>query len=838
MIQPTLLNRIPQHFAKNQYLITCIEPILQSIITKWDIEIAEFWIVNASNQNIHLVSTQRKNKESQNLFKFKDPKTRMQLNEGLPGKVWAHKKELIWDQINTHKDFVRGISKHSKPALSALGIPLIFEDQFLGVILLGSTQNGTYLKQLYNNIAPHIQILAVEVFKKRNEEDLFRFVNGSPLLICSTNPQGEILKANLTLCNTFEKTEKELMGCSLNTFVNTEVSEPISFKDVYNSTEYRLKKEYITQVVTHSGKILWLQWEFRVNRDFESIYATAKDITEQLSLKELLNNASELAKIGAWEIDLIQNKITWSKTVYEIHEVDYATFIPSWEKGFTFYREDFRSSIINLTQSAITEGQPFEFEAPIITALGNEKWVKAVGKTVFVKGVCCRIYGSFQDITRIKEPELRITSLYNNLPGVAYQFYLFKNGSQILKNVSNGAKEIWGFSSKECEENNEIILDRIREMGEYEEMMQSIHKAIQNQSDWHHRWKYLHPDGRIRWHEGWGSFRTLQDQTAVFQSMVFDITQSQTHLEYLNQTSRNAQIGSWEVLYDSNQKAFGFFWSEMLKEMLGVGTHYNPNAQQGFEFLNPKDTEWVQKFLFLQPGQTLRREEDVQIMAPNQTIKWVRFRAEKIFIQGKIRKTIGSLQDITKIKEAEFTLSEILARVSDAFYALDNNYTILYFNSKAEELLNVKAEQVVGKNLWSMFPSARNTPLEKLYSNVKENLGKETLEYFFPGDKRWYEITAYGSQTGISVYFKNIDERKRSQQAIELQNKKLRDIAWQQSHTVRAPLARILALIDLLEYDEQLDPETAELMGLIKNAALELDTIIQDIVKQTEILDL
>ena len=74
-------------------------------------------------------------------------------------------------------------------------------------------------------------------------------------------------------------------------------------------------------------------------------------------------------------------------------------------------------------------------------------------------------------------------------------------------------------------------------------------------------------------------------------------------------------------------------------------------------------------------------------------------------------------------------------------------------------------------------------------------------------------------------------------QDIEEKNKRLKEIAWIQSHVVRAPLARIKGLIDLLK---QLPDEEIELPELLNNiiiSADELDTIIHEIVKKTERLE-
>ena len=70
--------------------------------------------------------------------------------------------------------------------------------------------------------------------------------------------------------------------------------------------------------------------------------------------------------------------------------------------------------------------------------------------------------------------------------------------------------------------------------------------------------------------------------------------------------------------------------------------------------------------------------------------------------------------------------------------------------------------------------------------------------------------------------------------AIETHNKRLREIAWTQSHLVRAPLAKVMGLVDLLlNYKNDLE-NVEEILENILNSANELDNIIRKIAVQTE----
>lgn len=84
----------------------------------------------------------------------------------------------------------------------------------------------------------------------------------------------------------------------------------------------------------------------------------------------------------------------------------------------------------------------------------------------------------------------------------------------------------------------------------------------------------------------------------------------------------------------------------------------------------------------------------------------------------------------------------------------------------------------------------------------------------------------------------DITERKRHLEAIQKQNEKLRDIAWIQSHVVRAPLARIMGLVDILSFDSLSEEERQEMLQHIITSAQELDGVIKDIVGKAERINL
>jgi CheY-like chemotaxis protein len=86
----------------------------------------------------------------------------------------------------------------------------------------------------------------------------------------------------------------------------------------------------------------------------------------------------------------------------------------------------------------------------------------------------------------------------------------------------------------------------------------------------------------------------------------------------------------------------------------------------------------------------------------------------------------------------------------------------------------------------------------------------------------------------LSGFNLDITRQKRQTEALSLQNKKLMEIAWIQSHEVRAPLARMMGLINILESHQTDERHVKDFLKPLLESAYELDTIIRKIVRKTE----
>jgi PAS domain S-box-containing protein len=118
-------------------------------------------------------------------------------------------------------------------------------------------------------------------------------------------------------------------------------------------------------------------------------------------VQALLGEAEAVGKVGGWEFDIDTRQLTWTKGVYDIHELD-ITDKPTVEQGINFYTPESRSTIELAVQRTINQGELFDLELEIITAKGNLRSVHAIGKTDSARR---RVFGFIQDITERKQAE-------------------------------------------------------------------------------------------------------------------------------------------------------------------------------------------------------------------------------------------------------------------------------------------------------------------------------------------------------------------------------------------------------------------------------------------------
>jgi PAS domain S-box-containing protein len=187
---------------------------------------------------------------------------------------------------------------------------------------------------------------------------------------------------------------------------------------------------------------------------------------------------------------------------------------------------------------------------------------------------------------------------------------------------------------------------------------------------------------------------------------------------------------------------------------------------------NPHDREKIVKKLKEQ-GRVYN--EEVHLRNKSGEIRTSLFSAEPIEINGE-QCMISVATDITERKQAEEALSESERRyrdlaesISDVFFAFDKDLRYTYWNRASEELTGVSAGDALGKHLYDVFKDDEATrKAEKAYRRaLRAKKPQHFIRDYKINDKEYiFEISAYPSKDGLSVFTKDVTERKQAEEAL------------------------------------------------------------------------
>jgi PAS domain S-box-containing protein len=324
-----------------------------------------------------------------------------------------------------------------------------------------------------------------------------------------------------------------------------------------------------------------------------------------------------------------------------------------------------------------------------------------------------------------------------------------------------------------------------------------------------------------------------------------ELKESNERLRYVIQATNEA---IWEYDITSNR----LIWGEGYNVIFGHKTEIITDISEWSKLIHPDDMQRVWQGLdtFINSTQNHWSDEYRYLKANGE---YAQVQDKAIIIRarnGKAIRMIGAMQDVTNQKEAEQhrrLLESVVTHANDGVIITDASppHHIVFVNEAMTRITGYSKKELIGNGISILHgPETDDKELDRLSSALKkgEPCEIEVLEYKKSGEKIWINISmapVLNEKEQITHWIsteRDVTERKEHMKAIEDQNLKLKAIAWTQSHIVRAPLAKMIGYIDLIEnYDiSRLDINV--LLNHIKDSGVELDSIIKDIVNKTEIV--
>lgn len=626
-----------------------------------------------------------------------------------------------------------------------------------------------------------------------------------------------------------------------------------AYVDVANTGNTTVLEDvYVGEIVSMQT---WLRLVI-VSIGNDEIAILSEDITDRKMAEDSLQKSEanfrsifEIASLGIAQVDPTNGRIILINSFYETitgytaEELGNMTFLE------LTHPED-RGKDWEIFSKAARGEAEYRNEKRYIKKDGTIIWVRL--HIAFIRdknGKPNKTVAICEDITERKMAEFRLKDLADNLPGVVFQYLLFPDGTDALRSVSKGAYRLWGYSPEEVERDINLVWNQTKAGGDDERVKKDIVKAISAKSQWMSRYRSIMPNGDLRRFLGIGSPNFLADGTILFNSFVLDITNETKNEELLSEATQLARIGSWEVNFVNNK----ILWSEMTHKLHETDpSTFVPDLGTSIEFYREDFRDMVRQSVqeCLEKGKNFDFEAVIVTAKNNE--RWVRAIGRADMISGQCKRILGSFQDIHAYKTIEIELAQSLKMLQDYQYAVDQSAiftitdthgVIIDVNDKFSELSQYSRQELIGsthrminsqyhskeffKDFWNTIKSG------KIWRGEVRNKKKDGTFY-------WVDTTIvpFLDENGSPIKFLalriDITAKKLAEEKIKEAYEKLKSIAWTQSHLVRAPLARILGIINLIETQKDSLDDLMYWLVQLKNSSEEMDEIIKTIIKDSQ----
>lgn len=517
-----------------------------------------------------------------------------------------------------------------------------------------------------------------------------------------------------------------------------------------------------TPVVVADNKVEFIIRTINDVTDLIDTQQSEKAIFEDLVKHEkFLNESQRIARIGNWEVDLINNTIIWSDVLKEIYEVT-SDFTPTYENSLTFLKDDrYRDILVNAVNEAIEKNNVFDVELQIVTAAGNVRWLRSTGKADLTNGIGTRLYGVTLDVTTSKaiekalmESRNQYQALVESVEGVVWEADANTFG---FTYISNKINSILGYTPEQWLNEPDFWANHIYE-GDRDWAVTYCQNQTQEVQNHVFDYRMVKADGGIVWIKDLVSVITENGKPKLLRGVMVDVTESKllASLDNLEKTVLELAADKYEEL----QRILTVY----MKGIENLLPHMKCSLLQ---VKNGKVYTWAAPSLPKDYTDAINGQPTGEQAGSCGTSAYLK---EKVIVADISTNPLWENYKQLALK-----------------YDLRACWSYPIINSSDEVM--------------AVFGA--------YYDDIKE-----------PGDTEQLVIER------SAAILKVILENRQS-------DSKLQEIAWMQSHVVRAPLARLMGLVDILNQEYVNKGLKNELLDHIVNTAHELDKVVRDISDKT-----
>lgn len=333
-----------------------------------------------------------------------------------------------------------------------------------------------------------------------------------------------------------------------------------------------------------------------------------------------------------------------------------------------------------------------------------------------------------------------------------------------------------------------------------------------------------------------------------------DITQQKLYDEIGKRARRVAKIGSWSVDL-ADQKAY---WSSEIYELLGIDSeNFELTFEKGLEFLPGKEKE-----LFIEKYNQLVKDGDdfdieLLIQRADGKLFPCRVMGSAMSEDGKVVRTFGVVQDISKSKETErvllyqqHLLNGLMESSPSIIYVKDLEGRYIVVSRQFEQLMGRHKDELLGKSDFDLFDerdALRHIRKDREILSSKEPMHSQDDILMPDGTERHYlsekfplldengnVIAMAGVSTDITELHNHQKALVKSKEAAEAGTRAKSEFLANMSHEIRTPMNSIMGMAEVL-LDTPLDEEQKKIVTILNRASESLLNIINDILDLSKV---
>jgi PAS domain S-box-containing protein len=157
-------------------------------------------------------------------------------------------------------------------------------------------------------------------------------------------------------------------------------------------------------------------------------------------------------------------------------------------------------------------------------------------------------------------------------------------------------------------------------------------------------------------------------------------------------------------------------------------------------------------------------------------------------------------QLLADVQSSERRVQSILGSIKDGFVALDRRWRFTYVNQSFLQLIGPRyatQDDLVGHSLWEKFPELLGSDVEARYRQAMAEQTAMSFEIYYEPARTWLEQRVYPAPDTLSVYVRDITERRRQEEALAALTRKIAA----QAQTFDTTLSNITDFAYILDRD-------------------------------------